>query len=286
MGTRATKTNDPKDEEQTTGTDVTTTAEAGAVAVDDYGADAGGGFENQDSSDYGIPFLALLQPLSKSVQGDNPVGKPGMLMLTDSQECFDGKTGVLFVPSTTNRFVCEWKPRSAGGGLVARHPVGDPKVEACYEKAGTRFGKIKTPEGNDLVDTFYIYGNLVSEEGDSLGACVIGCNSTKIKPYQGIMGRLRKHLVTAKSGKKVNPPLFANLIRITTEAETRPDGTSFNFRFHPAMDNDVLKSLIPTTSPLYRAGRTLAEQVNAGQVKASAKGEGGHSAPEEEDKHF
>jgi hypothetical protein len=256
-----------------TGTDVATTAAAGGVVPYDYGNDAGKGFENQDAADYGVPFVALLQSKSKAVEKEGSTMRGGMLMLTDTQETFDGKTGFLFVPSTTQHVFNLWVPRAKGGGLVGRLAPGDAAIEAAMEKAGKRVGKgIVDKEGNEVVETFYIYGQLVSEDGDCLGMAVIGCNSTKIKPYQGLMGRLRKHLVNTPKGK-FNPPLFANLIRVTTELEQYTEGSSYNFRFTPAVEGDLVKSLLRTDDPRYIAARSVRDMVDSGQIKASAKGE-------------
>ena len=268
--------------DQTTG-EIVEVAGAGLPAAFDYGADAGGGFENQTADDYSVPFIALLQSKSKEVEKEDSVLRAGMLMLTDTKEAFDGKKGLLFVPATTQHVINIWTPRDKGGGLVERLLPGDPKAEAAYAKAGTRFGKIQDEDGNEVVDTFNIFGQLVSEDDfEPLGMAVIGCNSTKIGPYQGLMKRLRTHQIKDGNGRKVKPPMFAYVIRVTTESETRKGQKNFNFRFHAAVGDDLGKSMLPPNHPAYIAARMVRDKVDAGQLKASTEGEAHGAAPDED----
>jgi len=284
-------------EEQAASTEVATVQEAGAVGAVDFGADAGGGFENTTQADYSTCYVSVLQALSKACKGGkDALGSPGMFLFTDTQEVVDGKEGFLFVPSAQIHLYCEWEPNQ--GPLVARHEVGSKAVEDAMKFSGTRFGKdLKTEKGNPMVETYYLYGQRVSEEGEPLGTCVIGSSSTKIKKHKELLTRTGK-LTVQIGDQKMNPPLFANLLRVRTCEEKRGTHESFNLDFRGAADNNLTASLLEPwasavktgqwgkPSAAYLAARLTRDMVQEGLIQASGnKGEAEHAFAEE-DKDF
>lgn len=236
----------------------------------DYGADANSGYENQSSSDYQIPFLVLLQAMSPQC-GDPEDGgvegaRPGMLFNSVTHEVFSGKDGVEFVPAYTEHLFLEWVPRDQGGGIVGRH-TPDSEIVA-RAKANSDFGKYKTPSGNDLVEAFQIYGVLVGEDGDANGMAVISFTSTKIKVYKNIITKLRMFTIKTSDGRKINPPLFAHKLRISSFKDRNSQGEFHNFVVNPAVDKDVRASLIDPTSSLFEEAKQCMEMVKSGIAQA------------------
>lgn len=246
-----------------------------AVGMPDYGKDMEGqGFENTSGADYAIPFLGVLQSNSPEVDGsvDGRQIKgavPGNLFNTVSKELMDGGKGVVIIPCMTAHEAIEWKDREKGGGFVGVHAMTSPIVQKAIASAA-KFGANKTEEGNDLSETFSIYGMLVEKDGE---ACepemiVVAFNSTKIKKYKQIMYRLR----TVKGGARF--PLFAHTLRITSVNDKNAKGAFKNFEVQPAIENDVVKSLQPPTvdgvvNPLLTAGQQLKEQIATGVLRAA-----------------
>ena len=237
----------------------------------DYGEDAGAGWENTGAEDFTIPFLAIVQAMSPQVQETeaeyNADAKAGSLMNTASQELFDGKDGVDFVPCYTQHLFVEWKNRQTdGGGFVGIH-ASDSDVVAKAKAASTQFGKYTVPveEGtpHDLVETFYIYGLIV--KGDELvTCCMVSFSSTKIKAYKSIMTPLRQ--------VKGRPPLFAFRLHITTVAEKNAKGTFHNFKIVPA-NGSAADSLMPPDHLFVVAGKEFKDQVAAGTAKVDHSGQ-------------
>ena len=259
-------------------------ANTALAAAQDYGDYAGAGFDNQTTDDMSIPFLGLLQDLSPEVKkgADKIAGaEVGMMINTVTKELFDGeKDGVIFQPCDTNHVFVEWKPRNQGGGFVAVHQIDSPIVADAKAKA-EKFGKYKTPAGNDLIETFYIAGilhrsaNLEEQLGNTPEPMLIAFTSTKIKAYKAIMTRLRTF--------KGKPPMFAHRILIKTKTETNAEGTFANFVVTPAVENNVEKSLIPSrmgeeTNPLLVQGAELLKAYRSGlvQVKHEQGGDAGN----------
>jgi len=240
----------------------------------DYGSMAGAGFENQTQADVKIPFLGILQKLSPELSKNDPKFIPGAeegdLLNTVTRDVYPGATGIIFQPCDTNHVIVEWKPRSAGGGFVAIHQTDSPLYKDAIRERDQRvlkgsgdpkeLRKIKTPSGNDLIETFYIYGHLLSEvNGEILSPMIIACSSSKISAYRGYMSRVR--LVRGR------PPMFAHQMCITTVFDKNAQGQPFsNFVFQAAVNNNVMESLISpeTGALLLEEGDTLLSQSRQG----------------------
>lgn len=241
----------------------------GDVAIYDYGADAGSGYENQSAKDIAIPFLNVLQSNSPICSEEDRDARPGMLMNSVTEETFSGKDGVAFVPVTTRHVYVEWVPRDLGGGYVGEYALDAPEV-AKARAGGNGLGKLKLANGNDLIETFYIIGLMLNEDGEVVGPMIVSASSTKIKPYRGLMTRLRTYLHPTPNGRKVQPPLFAHKVRVTTEKQKNNKGEFFNFVFSPLNDS-VAASLTPPNDPIMEAAKDLKTAFDTGAVRAATE---------------
>ncbi len=254
-----------------------------AVARHDYGDYAGHGTENVSSADLVLPFLGVLQSNSPQVVEDIENGgikdaKMGMLFNTVTDELFDGKVGVLFTPAYTERCFVEWVPRDKGGGFVAVHKVDSPFVKQSVkdsESAGMKFGKIFTsfdgsgiPNGNQLVETFYVYGVIRADEASDPSPVVIAFTSTKITVYRRWMTKVE---IFAPRG---DTPLCAHNVRLTTKIQNNTKGTFANFDLKPAAlgasgQPSVGASLLTKEDPTFLAAHSVYEMVTGGMARVS-----------------
>jgi len=231
------------------------------AVVPDYTEFTGQGFEHQDRADIQIPMLNLLQPTSPQVEKmDN--AKAGMLMNSVTEELF---TELCFIPATTKHSYIEWIPRKNGGGFVADHSPLSSVVLAANSVA-KEFNKL-THGDNELVETFTVFGVLYSGD-DPIGPIVIPFSSTKIKVYKKWNTRLRTFMITLPDGRKVNPPMFAHRVKITTEKQENTKGVFYNFVMSPALE-DMTKSLLQTNHPLFLAAQEVRRIVDSGAATAA-----------------
>lgn len=236
----------------------------------DYSAYSGAGFENQDNSDIQVPFLRILQALSPEVKSPAKGGiegaEVGKLFNTVTQECYDE---VLFVPSTTKHIYNEWVPVDDGGGFVGSYSTVDKFVLDAKEEAKRNdlpFGTLKTPEGNDLVETFDLYGVLVTEDNEPM-PCIVSFTSSKIKIYKKWMSSIRMFVLNTPNGK-IKPDLFAHLVKISTQDEKNKAGQEYsNFKLSPA-HGTLKKSLLGSDTELFQAGQDMYRMVEDGVAKA------------------
>lgn len=245
----------------------------GALAVHSYGKDfAGMGFDKQTSADVAIPFLQLLQSNSPQCEKISPHflkdARPGMFFNSVSKALYDGEKGVIVQPVDTAHVFGEWVPRDKGGGFRGVHQIDSPIVAAAKAKAsGKVAGKLPLENGNDLVETFQIYGRLLADLDSDEGAegVLIPFASTKIKKYRQAMYRLRM--------VKGDAPLFAHRVRLVAVPEKNAKGSFFNVEILPARDS-VERSMITAPAdgeqphPLLVSGLAFLKGVRGGLIKA------------------
>lgn len=250
---------------ETTNTEVavanqnTAMAEYGAYA--DY---AGAGFENQTSDDYSIPFLQILQALSPQLQ-ENDSLRQGMILNTVTGEIFEGKVGIAFVPATTQHVYVEWKPRDAGGGFVGIHEPSSDLVRHCV--ANQPFGDYKTPEGNELIETFYVYGVAIDAD-ENVSQAVLAFSSSKIKKYKGWMTKAKTIQLPLPDGRRIPAPLFAHKYRLKTVSEKNNKGQFFNWDIAFDGSNALEARLLPD-NPLFQSAVAIKTLIEAGKARAA-----------------
>lgn len=260
--------------------------------VIDYGEYADAGYENQTSEDVVIPFIGVLQALSKAVTEEQDGCKAGMLYDTVEQLPVEDNE-VYFVPFATHREYVEWVPQDNGGGFVGRHEVNSELHTAAENNAqakGYDYGVLKAmrpdgadsdgvakyvENGNDLVETYYVYGVRYDKEtSDPLGPVCLAFSSSKIKVYKKWNTRLR----TAKG----RAPIFANTCVLGTVPDENKQGKKYyNFEIKSAVENNVLLSRIAPNDARFQAAVEAADLFKTGQANVDyAKQEVGSSQEE------
>lgn len=232
----------------------------GELAKYDYGQYEGKGFENQTRDDVAIPFLTILQ--ANSPQLDTIVdSKAGLLFNTVTEEVM---REALIVPVLTQHVIVEWIPRDDGGGFVAVHQLDSPEVAAAKERS-TEFGKYKMPNGNELVETFYVYVVLCNEK-EPTGFAVIPFWSTKIKVYKRANTKWSSCMLMKQDGTKIHPPMFSHLTRVTTRGEENKKGKFHNFVLEPA-NGDIRNSMLSPDDPRFQAAAEFYQLINDGAIR-------------------
>ena len=251
-----------KQKDAATTTDVAVQTNTGAIAAYNYGDAAGEGFEDTSSSDLSIPFLHILQSNSPQVEDENlPDAKAGLFFNTVTSEI---SSGANFLPCFKQDAYVEWVPRIKGGGFVAMHMPESDVVKAAMPQDGSRaMGKIELPNGNELVETHYVYGLLLDDAGtSSTGFAVLALTSTKIKPYRDFL--------TAMYMVKGKPQIYAFRAKLATVKQKNDKGSYYNFSITP-MRKTWVESLINPVEEgeLLAQAREFREMVSSGSAKAN-----------------
>jgi hypothetical protein len=234
------------------------------MVVHDYGDDAGKGYDHQTKADTSIPYLVVCQALSPMVIDGRC--RPGDLYNTVTEQVWKGSEGVLIVPATTRHVAAEWVPRDKGGGYRGQHEIESEIVRKAIAGAA-KFGKWRTDEGNQLTETFYVYGAISSEDGQAESMFVMACTSTKIRPYKQWMTRIRQAVIHDSSGKMIKPPLYAHLTRLTTGPQKNDQGAFFVPVFKSADPRGIQQSLLSPNDERFMMAKSCMMLVDSGEAK-------------------
>lgn len=231
-----------------------------------YEQDAGQGFDNQTAEDISVPFLEILQPGSPECQEEGGA-RPGEIINRATGDTFSGKEGIPFIPSLTQHVVVEWVPRDQGGGIVATHELDSALVKQV--RSTQPMGKYTHPEnGNDLIETFYVYGVFSPIDGSAPHPAVLAFSSTKIKPYKDWMFKARGIVIALPNGRKITKlPLFSHRYLMKSKFVEKNNYKWHNWDIGFDGENAEAARLSPD-SDLYQLGRTLYEDVASGMKKA------------------
>jgi len=230
-----------------------------------YLNDAGAGFEEAGSESYAIPFLSILQSGSPQVKKSDGAyikgAEEGMLFNSVTNEVYSGEDGIEIIPCHyTQRFI-EWKLRENGGGFVGEHLPSDSIVGECTKDE--KFRSI-TANGNQLVDTRNHYV-LIRKDG-SLVPAIMSLSSSQTKKSKQLMSLLQGIKVkNPTTGMFEIAPMYSNILRISTVAESNDKGSWFGYRF--AIAGKV------TDEAEYIEAKSFAHAIKSGMAKVERKQE-------------
>jgi hypothetical protein len=244
--------------------------EGAALTNTDYDLeDMESGFEETSASDFKLPWLRPLQKGSPEVDEDSPKkmegAKAGYFLNTATNELVDGRKGFRFIAvHRTHQFV-EFVPRTQGGGFVAVFQPEDPEVTAALTKAGKVFGKIPFGDGNELSETFLMYG-LYEHAQDDWRPVVLPFASSGIDAYKTIMTKLDMLRVpVAGRAEKVRLPMFATRLRIHTEFAENKKGSWYRMRADYD-EGSAEKARLGKEHPLYLQAKRFRELVTSNKA--------------------
>jgi hypothetical protein len=301
--------NKPKPAEAPKGGDVALRQTGTDMAVADFGSDAGAGMENVQAGELKIPFLTALDAKSPQcappARGGVPGAVQGMMMNKGTGELYDGDEagGVVFVPVHRDHNYVEFTPQNLGGGFVAVHSPDDPKILEMRAKQG-KFGKLysvfppkrddqgNVTEGTEIIETYYLYGLVVDQNGGTSGV-IVPFKSTQIAKYQAFMQRQTsfKYKDSKSTDENplppVQPPIYAHRWRLSTVPENKKTFNWWGWTLSLAekeadgRESPYFKSLIPTSSQLYKDAQKFREMIVGGAAKADFKQQSNEEPKEE-----
>lgn len=223
--------------------------------------DAGGGLEGADRDAFAIPFLRVLQKGSPQVEEGNAAfikgAKPGMLFNTVTQELYDGKDGIIFLPCAYQRRFIQWGPRDAGGGFKAEvlpEDVAARRASGEITEADGKLyiGKPDPKKSDSVVDTRNHFGLILTDEGAA--QVLLSLSSTQIKKSKQLMGILSAVRINGKV-----PPTWLSKIRLTTALESNDKGSWHGIKIESA-------GLIDDRE-IYEAGRAFSKIIAEGSAR-------------------
>jgi len=245
-----------------------------------YAADASGGMENVGNEEQVVPFYRILQALSPAI-ADNliPGAVAGQIINVATQQRWDSKEGVVFIPAVREHNFAKFTPRDKGGGFEGLYLPDDPVVLDCQRRADRlwkegkrpndhRFGKLPTGDDKELIETYYLFGHFLdqSEDEPMPSRGVIAYASSQIKVYKQMI-TLLNGLRYNNNGQLIPYPLWSHRWRMKTVSVKGKKGTYYAWQ--PSMLNETpIASRLPANHPVYLLGREMYTSWRDGKLNA------------------
>ena len=227
------------------GTDVAPVAPKSLVPAGMFEQDAGAGMEGVDADSVAIPMLRVLQKGSPQVDETHPAyievpgAKSGSVYDNVAQQAMDGKEGIEIIPCAFRRSYIRWAPRDESAGFKGELSVSEVanlresgavvelERDLLFPNAA---GEVNPKTCDRLHDTRNHYVLFRANEDDAWKPALLALTSTQIKKSRMLLAALGSVKVQGANGA-FTPPTFANVVRMTTVAESNDKGSWHGVRF-------------------------------------------------------
>jgi hypothetical protein len=236
-----------------TETAVAVKEEAGALAVIDFGTDAGHGFEDADSSAYAIPFLRQLQMMSGACKKTDPAyvkgAEEGDFINTVTGKLYKGDEGVLVIPVEYKQKYNLWAP-DRGGFRGSLNKVEYANLVKTKDDKGFEIDD----EDNTISDTREHYLMVINPDG-TLDPALLALSGTQLKRSKNWMTLMNG---VCLGGKK---PMFSQIYKLTSQGESNDKGSWAGVKVeHVQQITDIEQ---------YNAAKEFYNMVRSGEAKAT-----------------
>lgn len=239
---------------------------ATATAFDDF---AGAGFGHQDASDFLIPRYAVLGDLSPQIKKN----KAEYIEGAEVGDIVDVAMGEIlakqgqttnFLPVLRVKEAIEWKPRSAGGGIVNRVILNESMDDYAGRLGVTRNDKFEyiNKSGNEIIETWQYYGlNLDRDNRWSF----IPMKKSNLKVAR--KWNTRANAIKLPNGAQA--PLFYKTYKLGTFLDSGNQNEWYNWEIK---DGPLLQDYAPNWQEIFQSAVNLKKAVESGQAKGDVRG--------------
>jgi hypothetical protein len=217
--------------------------------------DASSGFNGMTQEDFALPFLKLLTSTSPEI-GEMEGAMPGMILNSVTNELYDGKRGILVVPSAYVRQYIEWTPRGSGSGAPAQiYPATSDILTRTHREQGDN--KDYLDNGNYIENTANHYVMVLNDDGIPNPALIV-MKSTQLKKSRKWNSMMMSTKLMGKNGP-YTPPMYSQIYRLTTQAESNDKGKWYGWEVERVGSLEDMN--------IYAAAKQFATSIGAGEIK-------------------
>lgn len=236
---------------------------------DDFFADAGEGLQDFSQTDYLIPYVRIIQALSKELQKNHAKflkgAEQGMFVNSATRKLISGETGFLAVPVSFNHRYMAWLPNNAGPAYdMGDDPSKFNSVTPVAE--GKDKGKRFDEDGNQLTDALQFFIMLVNKETNEFEVAVLNFAASQARKGRGWVSTIGNRM-ERKDGQLMRPAIYFYSYDITTVPESNDQGSWYGFLISEGPKVMDLEN----GREIFRTAKELRQRIKAGEVKAAVE---------------
>lgn len=270
MADTTTKDASAKDAEAENKGALTTATQGGAVAnADDFFADSGTGMEDFGQGDFLVPYVRIIQALSKELQRGHAKytegAQNGDFINSATRRVIAGEKGFLAVPVKFSKRYQAWKPNNGG-------PAQDFGEDSTVYDSLTPNDKGKRIDslGNEVVEASQYFILIVDEHTGDSELAVLSFSGSQMKKARQWNSQIGSRRERRPDGTSVSPAIFFYSYRITTAPESNDQGQWYGFNIQPGPKVPDL----PNAMEIFNLAKETREQLKTGALKAAADDHG------------
>lgn len=241
--------------------EVTKPTNTAVALASTFEQDASSGFNGMTQEDFALPFLKLLTNTSPEI-GELEGASPGMVLNSVTNDLYDGKKGLLVIPTAYVRQYIEWAPRGSGSGApIAIHPATSDILSRTHREPGDN--KDYLDNGNYIENTANHYVMVLGEEGIPTPALIV-MRSTQLKKSRKWNSMMMSTKLMGNNGP-YTPPMYSQIYRLTTQAESNDKGKWYGWEIERVGSVEDMN--------VYAAAKAFAASIGNGDVKVKHQSE-------------
>lgn len=247
---------------QDQGTDI-----VGAEA-DDFFEGAGEGLQDFQQSDFLIPYVRIVQALSKELQKNHAKflqgAEQGAFVNSATRKVYNGEKGFLAIPVSFAHRYMAWKPNNGG-------PAYDMGPDATLYNSlqSDDKGKRKDKDGNEITDSLQFFIMLVDKETFEYEMAVLNFSGSQAKKARGWITTINNRM-ERRNGQLMRPAIYFYSYDITSVPESNDQGSWYGFSI--AEGPKVMD--LQNAKEIFSTAKTLRQRIEANEVKADIAHEG------------
>lgn len=264
---KADTTEAPKDEKSTAVVPKNDESTDLVNVEDDFFAGAGEGLEDFSQSDMLVPYVRIIQALSKELQKNHAKylkgAEQGAFVNSATRKLYDGEKGFYAIPVSFDHRYVAWKPNNGG-------PAADYGNDSSVYKSLQEDDKRKRidADGNEVTDSMQFFVVLVDKETFEYEIAVLTFGGSQSKKGRGwsttINNRMERH---PKTQQLIRPAIYFYAYEITTQPESNEQGSWYGFSIAEGPKVMELKN----GKEIFNTAKELRARITAGEVKAAVE---------------
>jgi hypothetical protein len=249
------------------GTDVATTTSGGALASADDFLEAGGstGLEDFSQGDFLVPYVRIIQALSKELQRGHAKflegAQNGDFVNSATRKTMSGEKGFYAIPVHYSKRYQAWKPNN--GGPAADYGASSIEYDALQPNDK---GKRIDSMGNEVTETAQYFVLIVDIETGDYEMAVLSFGGSQMKKSRQWNSLIASRRERRADGSSIVPAMFFYSYHITSTPESNDQGQWYGFSIKEGPKVPDL----PRAKEIFGFAKDTREQITTGAIKAAA----------------
>jgi hypothetical protein len=255
------------DEKETKGELATQNSGGGDLATteEDFFSTAGSGMEDFGQGDFLVPYVRIIQALSKELQRGHAKytedAQNGDFINSATRKVMSGEKGFYAIPIHYSKRYQSWKPNNAG-------PAADYGADSTVYDELTPNDKNKRIDslGNEVTETAQYFVLIVDTETGDYEIAVLSFGGSQMKKSRQWNSLIASRRERRGDGTTFTPAMFFYSYHITSTPEQNDQGQWYGFSIKEGPKVPDL----PRAKEIFQFAKDTREQITTGAIKAAA----------------